>query len=247
MNNQDIQDWAITAASGLQICSSIIGVWALLGALIVNYHRYYLYVNKLMIVGVASLLFGAVIPGLVNLYLEQDHEIWLGIIGWIALLAIAYGGIWGFFLPMRIAFQRRHAHIRAIIIVNLIFFLPFTWHFALWWATKPNRKKVDKQDIQSGEITEPQLLGVLDHTDKILKMLEQAGQKKACAKIRVALEKQDASHIFLVNLDQAMDRIMFDFKLPDEISDEIRGLSVQIRATQLEPEHISPTIQPESL
>jgi hypothetical protein len=226
MNNEDIQILANIASNCVEICSTV-GSNALLGAAVVAINRYHLYTKKLLFLGVASLAAGAALPPLIQ-QCAKTNEIIAAVIGLVASLLLMGGLVWCFFLPMKIAKIRNHAHLKAIVALNLLLVVPFSWNLALWWATIPQRKLI----ANPSEYYSPAVLAICEHADRAVKILVEGGFKKTSEKVRFALIKDVTGEELLLRLDQVLDRLTFDFELPDEIADEIRSLSGEIRAAQ---------------
>ena len=178
----------------------------------------------------ASSICAAVVPALISLLLPTN-ALAAAAMGAIVCVPLVLGGFWGFFLPMRIAFQLNHVDTIRIFVANLFLFVPFSWHLALWWATKPKVTRRMSQLVLD-ENCPAGVLAVHEHTKRVLEMLNQAGENKAGERVKVALDKPAAADHLLRNLEKVLDRIMFDFELPDDIGDEIRGLTAEIRSTQ---------------
>ena len=232
MSDPNIQILAQIASRVVEICGAVNGLSTLLGAVIVSINHYQGYTNKLLLIGVASLTCAAVVPPLINLLLPT-HEIAAAAIGVSVCLPLVVGGFWGFFLPIRIVFQGNRVGAQGVCIANLLFFIPFSWHLALWIATIP---KVTKQlsKLILAENCPVELISVREHTERLLVMLKQAGADKASARIRGALDKHVTNDVLLRNYEQALGRMLFDFDLADDIADEVRGLLAEIRSTQRE-------------
>lgn len=245
MSNPDIQILAQMSSHVVEICGSVNGLSTLLGAVIVSINHYQGYTNKLLLIGVASLTCAAVVPPLINLLLPA-HDLAAAALGLSAALPLAIGGFWGFFLPMRIVFQGNRVGAKGVCFANLLFFIPFSWHLALWIATIP---KVTRQlsKLVLGDNCPVELTSVREHTLRLLAMLKQAGVNKATARITKALDKHVTSDVLLQKYEQVLERIMFDFELPSEVGDEVRTLITEIRASrskfELQSEHgAQPTI-----
>ncbi|MFA6557787.1 MAG: hypothetical protein WCT03_15325, partial [Candidatus Obscuribacterales bacterium] len=208
MSNPDIQTVAQFGSVIVEICGAVNGISALLGAVIVSINHYHGYTNKLLLIGVASLTCAAVVPPLINLLLPS-HDLAAAALGLSAALPLAIGGFWGFFLPMRIVFQGNRVGAKGVCIANLLFFIPFSWHLALWIATIP---KVTRQlsKLVWGDNCPVELISVREHTDQLLVMLKQVGASKATARITKSLDKHVTSDVLLKNYEEALGRLMFD-------------------------------------
>lgn len=232
MSDPNIQALAQIASNVVEICGAVNGVSTLLGAVIVSINHYQGYTNKLLLIGVASLTCAAVVPPLINL-LVPVHDLAAAAIGLSACLPLVVGGFWGFFLPMRIVLQGNRVGATRVFAANLLILIPFSWHLALWWATKPQvTRQLSK--LLLGVSCPTELLSIREHTNKVQAMLQQAGVNKASKRIDGALDKHVAGDVLLRNYEQALDRMLFDFELPDDIADEVRDLLAEIRSTQRE-------------
>ena len=112
-----------------------------LGAWIPAYHRLKGYTSKLVAIAVFSLFLAVFVPLIVDYLLATTNLIAAAIVALIGMAAVSVAGLWAFFLPMRIALKRDREHARPVIIVNLLIFIPFSWHLALLWATAPEREQ----------------------------------------------------------------------------------------------------------
>jgi MFS family permease len=232
MGDLDFRMLAQIATNLIEICGAVNGISTLLGAVITSINHYQRYTNKLLLIGVASCICAAVVPALISLLLPTN-ALAAAVMGTIVCVPLVLGGFWGFFLPMRIAFHGNRVGTKRIFAANLLLFIPFSWHLALWWATKPEVTWRLSQ-LALEENCPLEILAVHERTKRILEMLRQAGETKACERVEGALGKRVAADSLLRNLEQVLDRIMFDFELPDDIGDEIRGLTAEIRSTEHE-------------
>ncbi|GEM_PF-3354876 len=232
MSDLDFRMLARIATNLIEICGAVNGFSALLGAVITSINHYQSYTTKLLFLGVASSICAVVVPALISLLLPTN-ALAAAVMGALVCVPLVLGGFWGFFLPMRIAFQLKHVDTIRVFAANLFLFVPFSWHLALWWATKPQPtlrlSQLVLEDNCSAEV-----LAVHEHTRRVLVMLQDVGAHKASKRIEGALNKPAAADLLLRNLEQVLDRIMFDFELPDDIGDEIRGLTAEIRSIQHE-------------
>jgi hypothetical protein len=225
MNKVDIQIIAKIASNCGEI-ASVVGFNSLLGAAAAAINRYHPYTKKLLFWGIISLAVGTASPVLI-LECAKMNELAAGVVGLVTASVLMFGSIWCFFLPMKIAKQRNHAHLKAIVGLNLLLLVPFTWLLALWWATIPQRKLITNPEFFS-----PAVLAICERADETLKMLDEAGFKKASKRLRMALVKDVEGDKLLLRLTQVLDRLMFDFELPDAIADNLRSLSEEIHAAQ---------------
>jgi hypothetical protein len=227
MNSENLQTLAKIASNCVEI-SSALGVNLLLGVAVVAVNRYHRHTIELLCWGLASLLGGAILPGVIQHFLSSN-EVAAAAIAIFAAFVLIGGVIWFFFLPMQIARYRNHAHLKAIIALNLLLLVPFAWHLALWWATVPHKREIaNPADYYSAKV-----MAICQHADMTVHKLNTAGFKKAGKKVQFAARKDVSERELLVRLTHVLDRLMFDFQLPEALADEVRGLSAEIEAAQI--------------
>jgi hypothetical protein len=76
-------------------------------------------------------------------------------------------------------------------------------------------------------------MAICQHADMTVHKLNTAGFKKAGKKVQFAARKDVSERELLVRLTHVLDRLMFDFQLPEALADEVRGLSAEIEAAQI--------------
>jgi len=226
MNSEDTQILAKIAINCVEICSAV-GTNALLGAIVIAINRYHSNGKTLFAVGVVSLATGLSLPPLME-QCAKTNELAAAAIGLATASVLLIGQVWCFFLPMKIAKFRNHAHVKAIIVLNLLFFVPLSWLLALWWATRPEKELI----ANPAEYYSPAVLAICEQADRIAKLLADAGFAKASEKICVSSRQDVAGDALLLRLDQSLSRLLFDFELPDAMADDVRSLSEEVATAQ---------------
>lgn len=230
MSDPNIVCLAQIASNGVAICGDINGVTSLIGALIIYFNRNQLYANKLLMLGVSSLTLGVVIPPLIKLLLP-DQDLAAAILGLGFFLPLAAGGIWSFMLPARLwKLSNPNVSNTALAFLLGAQIFPFGWHLALWWLTKPKKEQVFGL-VASGD-SSPELRRICGRTTAVMKMLQQANEKEAAARLYTIMCKEAPAGQFYLNLNKALDRILFDCSPPENIADEIRALTEEISQAQ---------------
>jgi len=226
MNSENTQILASIATNCVEICSTV-GTNVLIGAIIVAINRYHPYTKKLIVVGVFSLATGIALPPLME-QCAKTNPLASAAISLVVSSTLMIWSVMYLFLPMKIAKQRNHAHVKAITVLNALFFVPFSWELALWWATKPEKKLI----ANPAEYYSPSVLAICERADGAAKILADTGFAKASEKIRISARKDVSGDALLLRLDQSLSRLLFDFELPDAIADDVRSLSEEIAAAQ---------------
>jgi hypothetical protein len=236
MSDPNIQALLAIASNGVCFCGHANGVSTLIGALIVSANRYPGYTQKLLLFGAASETLGFVVPALVDNF-GETHEIEALALGWVALIPLIACGIWSFLVPRRIVKKRYPQNGRAILGATLMPFVPLGWHIALWMATKPAGGGKFSQTPDE-ESYSRELLSVRDRAKRLLPLLEQAGLKMAADRVYEVLDKHTPGDELMIKLDTTLDRLMFDFEVPEDLANEIRAVTEESRRAQQKSNHL---------